>query len=32
VRALRQELARRGYGLTDVRLFDLLIWSTAVAV
>jgi Family of unknown function (DUF6308) len=32
LRALRQKLARRGYGLTDVRLFDLLIWSTATAV
>lgn len=31
VRAVRQELARRGYGLTDVRIFDLLIFSAAVA-
>ena len=27
VRAVRQELARRGYGLTEVRILDLLIWS-----
>jgi hypothetical protein len=27
MRALRQELARRGYGLTEVRILDLLIWS-----
>lgn len=32
VRALRQELARRGYRLTDVRLLDLLIWSVASPV
>ena len=29
VRAIRQELARRGYELTEVRILDLLIWSTA---
>jgi len=27
VRAVRQELARRGYDLTEVRILDLLIWS-----
>jgi len=27
VRAVRQELTRRGYRLTDVRILDLLIWS-----
>jgi hypothetical protein len=27
VRAIRQELARRRYALTEVRIFDLLIWS-----
>jgi hypothetical protein len=27
VRAVRQELARRGYGLTEVRILDLLILS-----
>jgi hypothetical protein len=27
VRAVRQELARRSYGLTEVRILDLLIWS-----
>jgi hypothetical protein len=27
VRAVREELARRGYELTDVRVLDLLIWS-----
>ncbi len=27
VRAVRQELARRGHKLTDVRILDLLIWS-----
>jgi hypothetical protein len=27
VRAVRQELARRGHGLTEVRILDLLIWS-----
>jgi hypothetical protein len=30
VRAVRQELARRGYGLTEVRILDLLIFSAAV--
>ena len=29
VRAVREELARRGYELTDVRVLDLLIWSAA---
>ena len=28
VRALRRELARRGHGLTEVRILDLLIWSS----
>jgi Family of unknown function (DUF6308) len=27
MRAVRQELARRGYALTEVRILDLLIWS-----
>jgi len=27
MRALRQELARRGHSLTEVRILDLLIWS-----
>jgi Family of unknown function (DUF6308) len=27
LRAVRQELARRGYPLTEVRILDLLIWS-----
>jgi hypothetical protein len=27
MRALRQELAKRGYGLTEVRILDLMIWS-----
>jgi Family of unknown function (DUF6308) len=27
VRAVRQELARRGYEVTEVRILDLLIWS-----
>jgi hypothetical protein len=27
LRAVRLELRRRGYGLTDVRILDLLIWS-----
>ena len=31
VRAVRQELARRSYGLTEVRILDLLIWSIAAA-
>jgi hypothetical protein len=31
VRALRQELARRGYVLTEVRILDLLIWSVEAA-
>lgn len=31
LRALRHELARRGYRLTDVRVLDLLIWSTATS-
>jgi Family of unknown function (DUF6308) len=29
VRAVRQELTRRGSGLTEVRILDLLIWSVA---
>jgi len=29
VRALQQELAGRGYSLTEVRILDLLIWSVA---
>ena len=31
IRAVRQELARRGYGLTEVRILDLLILSTPAA-
>jgi hypothetical protein len=31
VRAVRLEIARRGYGLTEVRILDLLIWSVEVA-
>jgi uncharacterized protein Usg len=31
VRAVRREIARRGYGLTEVRILDLLIWSVEVA-
>jgi hypothetical protein len=31
MRALRQELARRGYELTEVRILDLLIWSVEAA-
>jgi Family of unknown function (DUF6308) len=29
VRAVREELARRSYALTEVRILDLLIWSVA---
>jgi hypothetical protein len=29
LRAVREELARRGYELTEVRILDLLIWSVA---
>jgi hypothetical protein len=32
VRAVRLELARRGHGLTEVRILDLLIWSVEAAV
>jgi Family of unknown function (DUF6308) len=31
VRAIRRELARRGHGLTEVRILDLLIWSVEAA-
>jgi hypothetical protein len=31
VRAVRRELARRGHGLTEVRILDLLIWSVQAA-
>ena len=31
VRAVRQDLARCGYGLTEVRILDLLIWSVQAA-
>jgi len=31
VRAVRQELARCGYGLTEVRILDLLIWPAQAA-
>jgi hypothetical protein len=30
VHAVRLEIARRGYGLTEVRILDLLIWSVEV--
>jgi hypothetical protein len=31
MRAVRQEIAARGYGLTEVRILDLLIWSVQTA-
>lgn len=31
VRAVRRELARRGYDITEVRILDLLIWSVAAS-
>ena len=31
VRAVRQELVKRSYGITEVRILDLLIWSVAAA-
>jgi hypothetical protein len=31
VRTVRQELAQRNYGLTEVRILDLLIWSVEAA-
>jgi hypothetical protein len=31
VQTVRQELARRSYGLTEVRILDLLIWSAEAA-
>jgi hypothetical protein len=31
MRAVRQEIATRGYGLTEVRILDLLIWSVQTA-
>ena len=31
LRAIRQELARRGYRLTETRILDLLIWSVEAA-
>jgi hypothetical protein len=31
VRAVRRELARRGYGLSEVRILDLLIWSAGTS-
>jgi hypothetical protein len=31
VRAVRQELARRSYELTEVRILDLLVWSVEAA-
>ncbi len=31
VRAIQRELARRGYGLTEVRILDLLIWPVVAA-
>jgi hypothetical protein len=32
VRAVRQELARRGHDISEVRILDLLIWSVQAAV
>jgi hypothetical protein len=32
LRAVRQELARRGHRTTEVRVLDLLIWSVGAAV
>ena len=31
VRAVRQELTRHGYELTEVRILDVLIWAVAAA-
>jgi hypothetical protein len=31
MQAVRQEIATRGYGLTEVRILDLLIWSVQAA-
>jgi uncharacterized protein DUF6308 len=31
LRAVRRDLAHRGYSITDVRLLDVLIWSVATA-
>jgi hypothetical protein len=31
-RAIRQDLARRGYDVTEVRILDLLIWSVEVGL
>ena len=31
LQAVRQDLVRRGYGLTEVRILDLLIWSAQAA-
>jgi hypothetical protein len=31
LRAIREELARRGHRLTEVRILDLLIWSAMAA-
>jgi hypothetical protein len=31
LRALRRELERRGYALTEVRILDLLIWDAVSA-
>jgi hypothetical protein len=31
LRAVRQEIATRGFGLTEVRILDLLIWSVRAA-
>jgi hypothetical protein len=32
IRAVRLEIARRGYALTEVRILDLLIWFVQAAV
>ena len=31
MQAVRHEIATRGYGLTEVRILDLLIWSVQAA-
>jgi hypothetical protein len=32
MRALRRELARRGFQLSEVRILDILIWSAVTEV
>jgi hypothetical protein len=31
LRAVRRDLEKRGYALTEVRILDLLIWSVAAS-